>query len=332
MFKLFKQINLISISSHHTPLFMHKNQLLPWSVFSHEKYFLILEFSLLSSASLRWHSWFVFHSQFFTFHLLFPFSRDATRQEIQTWIWTWNAATGEAEIRSKSEPFINQTWKVFCCNLCLILLCMCYLKEERHQTVRLEKGSECWHLNLVPRESPDLSSFSSPSRWDLRQHGGPCPDLMSCFPRAAEQHLPPLVCVTSRTLTWPMGMSLLRAHTACVETCYTKGTKFAKLLSCHPTCLSGSTSKLWDKIVPLESIKGDTLHCHGSSRHQPTQQLMPLSRTCTLVVFALCKIQIACGISSEASQKNNYYFSGKLLLNPETAVPQSLVLKTGNKK
>lgn len=49
---------------------------------------------------------------------------------------------------------------------------------------------------------------------------------------------------------------------------------------------------------------------------------MPFSRTCALVPvdFALCKIQIACGIFSEASQENNDYFHGKV-------VPQSLTLQ-----
>lgn len=58
------------ISFHHTSLLLRESQLLPWSVFSHDGSFSLLLFLLL----LGWHSWFVFHFQFFTFHPLFPFS------------------------------------------------------------------------------------------------------------------------------------------------------------------------------------------------------------------------------------------------------------------
>lgn len=53
---------------------------------------------------------------------------------------------------------------------------------------------------------------------------------------------------------------------------------------------------------------------------------MSFSRTYALVPvdFALCKIQIACGIFSEVSQENNSYFKGKV-------VPQSLTLQLPKK-
>lgn len=63
------------ISFHHTSLSIDESQLLPWSLFSHDRSFLLWASSLLFffPHSLGWHIWFVFHFQFFTFHLLFSF-------------------------------------------------------------------------------------------------------------------------------------------------------------------------------------------------------------------------------------------------------------------
>lgn len=150
------------------------------------------------------------------------------------------------------------------------------------------------------------------------QSGGLCPDVMSCpvFPqasRAALSSFPSVSDFVSCTFVcqalWSMEMSLPYAPIACMEMCYTKVRKFADLLSCHPTCLSGArpaSPKLWDKKCSL----GGTQHCHISYWTQQNQ-LMPFGRTCALVpvVFA----PTACGIFSEASHENNYYVHGKIV-------------------
>lgn len=148
-----------SISSHHTPLLIHKSQFLPWSVFSHEKSFLIQEFSL-----------FLFLLQdgiaalfsIFTFSPFICFSHSLVmRQEIQTRIWTWNAATGEAEIRSKSEPFINQTSKVLCCNLCLTLLCTVITERGKASNTQVVKRLRVPAFKLSPQREPRPLKFLS---------------------------------------------------------------------------------------------------------------------------------------------------------------------------
>lgn len=94
-----------------------------------------------------------------------------------------------------------------------------------------------------------------------------------------------------------------------MEMFYTRVTKFANLLSCPPTCLSGAMPappKLWDKkwwCSLFWSTSGDKAGTVTLVTELSGNSTVPFSRTCSIIplVFALCKIQIACGIFSEAS-------------------------------
>lgn len=142
---------------------------------------------------------FCFPLSVFPFHPLFPFSQGVI---LQTSIWTWTAAKGEAEIRGKSEPFRNRTWTDFCRSWCLTVLCSAITWRWKASNAQVVKRLRVTAFKLSPPDRVQtcqvsllLAGKTSRSVVALVQISWVAPSNSPPFPKTAKQLLTPfLVC------------------------------------------------------------------------------------------------------------------------------------------